>query len=135
MNMRAISLVCGAAVLAVAVSTSAQVVIRGTDSSGQSATHSEVIINTGDRDVVPLIKETKDTKIDASTQRTESVTRARLNDGSYYDWLDTSTVKKEVSPGTTVSATDVVQKDRQGQGRVSQHTDETINKSATGETS
>jgi hypothetical protein len=34
MNMRAISLVCGAATLAVAVSTSsAQVVIRGTETS------------------------------------------------------------------------------------------------------
>jgi hypothetical protein len=139
MNMRAISLVCGAATLAVAASTSAQVVIRGTETSnqsaGSSASSSAVTINTGDRDVVPLIKDTKDAKVDATTERTESITRARLNDGSYFDWLHTSTVKKEVSPGTTVSSTDLVQKDRQGQSNVSKHSDETIEKSATGETS
>jgi hypothetical protein len=139
MNIRTISLVCGAATLAVAASTSAQVVVRGTETSNQSAgvsaSSSAVIINTGDRVVVPLIKETKDAKVDASTERTESVTRARADDGSYFDWQHTSTVKKEVSPGTTVSTTDVVEKDRQGQSRVSQHTDETVNKSATGDTS
>jgi hypothetical protein len=137
MNMPAISLICGAATLAVALSASAQVVIRGTETSNQSAgtaaSSSAITINTGDRDVVPLIKDTKDAKVDATTERTESVTRARLNDGSYFDWLHTSTVTKEVSPGTTVSSTDVVEKDRQGQGRVSQHTDATVNKTATGD--
>jgi hypothetical protein len=139
MNMRAIHLVCGAATLAVAVSTSAQVVIHGTETSNQSGSSSAstaaVTINTGDRDVVPLIKDTKDNKVDPSTERTESITRARLNDGTYFDWLHTSTVKKEVSPGRTISSSDVVESDRQGQSHVSEHSDETVSKSATGDTS
>ena len=134
MNVRAITFAFGAAALAASITTSAQVVIRGTESSNKSATHSEVNISTSDRDIVPLIKESKETKVDATTQRTESVTRARLNDGSYFEWQRATTIKKELSPGKTVSSTDVVEKDRQGADRVSRHTDETSSKSATGET-
>ena len=134
MNMRAISFAVSAAALAGAITASAQVVIRGTESPDKSTTSSEVNISTRDRDIVPLIKETKDTKVDATTERTESVTRARLNDGSYFDWQRSTTVTKALSPNSTVSATDVVEKDRQGQARVSRHTDETAAKSATGTT-
>ena len=134
MNMRAISFAVSAAALAGAITASAQVVVRGTESSDKSTTSAEVNINTRDRDIVPLIKESKDTKVDATTERTESVTRARLNDGSYFDWQRSTTVTKELSPDNTVSSTDVVEKDRQGQDRVSRHTDETVRKSATGQT-
>jgi hypothetical protein len=134
MNMRAISFAVSAAALAGAITASAQVVVRGTESSDKSTTSAEVSISTRDRDIVPFIQETKDTKVDATTERTESVTRARLNDGSYFDWQQSTTTRKELSPGNIVSSTDVVDKDRQGQGRVSRHTDETVRKSATGET-
>lgn len=138
MNMRTIALAVGITTLAATASTFGQVIIRGTQSSdqssGNSASSSDVTINTGDRNIVPLIKQTKDTKVDANTQRSESVTRARLGDGSYFDWQRSTTVTKDVSPNQSVSSTDVVEKDRQGQTRVSQHSDVTVNKSASGET-
>jgi hypothetical protein len=138
MNMRTITLAVGITTLAAAASSFGQVIIRGTETSdqsaGNSASSSAVTVNTGDRAIVPLIKETKDTKVDANTQRTESVTRARLSDGSYFEWQRSTTVTKDVSPGQSVSSTDVVEKDRQGQSRVSRHSDVTVSKSASGET-
>jgi hypothetical protein len=134
MNMRAIRFACSAAALAGAITASAQVVVRGTESPDKSATSAEISISTRDRDIVPLIRESKDTKVDAATERNESVTRARLNDGSYFDWQRSTTTTKELSPNSTVSSSDVVEKDRQGQDRVSRRTDETVSKSATGET-
>jgi hypothetical protein len=138
MNLRTITLAVSVTTLVATASSFGQVIIRGTQSSDQSASNSvsssAVTINTGDRDVVPLIKESKDTKVDANTQRTESVTRARLSDGSYFEWQRSTTVKKDISPSQSVSSTDVVEKDRQGQSRVSQHSDVTVSKSASGET-
>ncbi|MGO9609665.1 MAG: hypothetical protein ACLPT4_08515 [Verrucomicrobiia bacterium] len=138
MNMRTITLAVGITTLAATASSFGQVVLRGTESSdqsaGNSASSSAVTVNTGDRDVVPLIKESKATKVDANTQRTESVTRARLGDGSYFEWQRSTTVSKDISPGQSVSSTDLVEKDRQGQSRVSQHSDVTVSKSASGET-
>src|SRR5579862_5372308 len=134
MNMRAIALAYSAAAVTVAVSGFAQVVIRGTESSDKSASTSQVNISTPDREIVPLIKDNAEAKVDATTQRTESVTRERLGDGTYFDWQHSTTVKKDLVPGTTASSTDVVEQDRQGQARVSRHTDETVVKSATGET-
>ena len=134
MKLRTSIIALGLAAFAAAVTTSAQVIIRGTDAPDNSATHSEVTINTGDRNVVPLIKDSKDTKVDSATQITESVTRARLNDGSYFDWQRSTATKKELSPDQSISSTDIVEKDRQGQDHVSRHTDETVSKSAAGET-
>jgi hypothetical protein len=133
MKLQTIILALGSAVFAAAVTTSAQVIIRGTDAPDNSAAHSEVTINTGDRNVVPLIKDSKDTKVDPATQRTESVTRVRLNDGSYFDWQRSTATKKDISPDKSISSTDIVEKDRQGQDHVSRHTDETVSKSASGE--
>ena len=133
MTTRALVSTLVAATFTVAVTTSAQVTIRGTESTDSSTTHSEVNITTSDRTVVPLIKESKETKVDAATQRTESVTKARLNDGSYFEWQRSTATKKELSPDKTTGSTDVVEQDRQGQSRVSRHTDETVSKSATGE--
>jgi len=134
MNIRTLVFAIGSAVFIVAVTTFAQVIIRGTESADSSTTHSEVNITTSDRNIVPLIKESKETKVDATTQRTESVTRARLNDGSYFEWQRSTATKKDLSPGKSVSSTDVVEKDRQGQDHLARHTDETVSKSASGET-
>ncbi len=138
MNMRPIALAVTIATLAATASSFGQVIIRGTETSdqsaGNSASSSAVTVNTGDRDVVPLIKESKDTKVDATTQRTESVTRARLGDGSYFEWQRSTTVTKDVSPNQSVSSTDFEEKDRQGQSRLFQHADVTASKSASGET-
>src|SRR5580700_4028268 len=109
MKTHILVLALGSVAVAVAAPTFAQVVIRGTDSADGSATHSEVTISTPDRNIVPLIKESKDTKVDSTTQRTESVTRARLNDGSYFEWLRSTATKKDLSPDKSVSSTDVVE--------------------------
>jgi hypothetical protein len=133
MKPRTIVLAIGSVTFAAAITASAQVIVRGTDSSDNSATHSEVIISTPDRSVVPLIKDNKETKVDPTTQRTESVTKVRLNDGSYFDWQRSTATKKDLSPDKSVSSTDVVEKDRQGQDRLSRHTDETVTKSSSGD--
>ncbi len=134
MKIRSITFAVSAVALATAMTTSAQVIIRGTESSDKSTTTSTVTISTSDRDIVPIIKDTKDTKVNATTQQSESVLRTRLNDGSYVESQRTTTVKKELSPENTVSSTDVVEKDRQGQDHVSSHTVQAVSKSATGET-
>src|SRR5438477_2315443 len=133
MNTRAVVFGVSSVALTVAVTTFAQVIIRGTESADNSTTHSEVNITTSDRNIVPLIKESKETKVDPTTQRTESVTRARLNDGSYFEWQRSTATRKELSPDKSVSTVDVVEKDRQGQSRLSWHTDETVSKSPSGE--
>ena len=134
MKTRAFVFAIGSAAFTVTAATFAQVIVRGTESADGSATHSEVNITTSDRNLVPLIKESKDTKVDSTTQRTEAVTKARLNDGSYFEWQRSTATKKELSPDKSVSSTDVVEKDRQGQDHMSRHTDETVSKSASGET-
>lgn len=133
MKIRTFVLFSGSATLAFAITASAQVILRGTEAPDNSAAHSEVTINTGDRNVVPLIKDSKETKVDPKTDRTESVTRVRLNDGSYFDWQRSTSTKKELSPDKSVTSSDVVEKDRQGQEHFSRHTDETVSKSASGE--
>ena len=133
MNKRVFVFAIGSAAFTVAATTFAQVIIRGTESADNSTTHSEVNITTSDRNLVPLIKESKDTKVDSTTQRTEAVTKARLNDGSYFEWQRSTATRKELSPDQSVSSTDVVEKDRQGQDHASRHTDETVSKSASGE--
>ena len=136
MNIRTITFAVSAVALATAMTTSAQVIIRGTESSDGSTTTttSTVTISTPDRDIVPIIKDTKDAKVNDTTEQSESVLRRRLNDGSYVESQRTTTVKKDLSPENAVSSTDVVEKDRQGQNHVSSHTVQTVSKSATGET-
>jgi hypothetical protein len=91
-------------------------------------------VDTGDRTVVPLLKESSQTRIDANTQRNESVTRERLNDGTYFDWKRSVTVDKTIAPGQSVSTTDVVEKDRQGDSHVSQHLEKSVTRTGSGET-
>ena len=120
-----------------AVTGYGQVIIRGTEVSqpatGNSTSASAVNINTGDRDIVPLIKDVQNTKINATTEESDSVTKARLGDGSYYDWRTRTTVTKEVAPGQSVSSSTLVETDREGQSHVTQRTDTSVSKSVLGE--
>ncbi len=133
MKKRTVSLIFGVITLASVVGLG-QVIVRGTEISGQSpgnsASISAVHIDTLDRDIVPLIKEDKDTKVNANTQESQSITKARLNDGSYFNWHNHTTVTKEVAPGNTVSSSVLVETDREGQSHVTQRTDTTIRRSA-----
>lgn len=135
MKARTFVLVVSCAGVAVSMTATAQVVIRGTESADQTSSSLRVGITTPDREIVPLLKDTKTTQENKGTQRTESVTRVRLNDGSYYDWQRTTTVKKEVAPGVTEISRDVVEQDRQGGDRTAQRTVETAVKTGTGEKS
>jgi hypothetical protein len=134
MKIRTITFAVSAIAVATAMTTSAQVIIRGTESSDKSTTSSEATISAPDRSIITINKDTKNTKVDANTERTDSVTRAVLPDGNSFESHRSTTTKQELSPNNTVSSTDVLIKDPQGQYRVSQHTDVTVNRSATGET-
>jgi hypothetical protein len=138
MRMQTVGLAAGGALLVLVSPAFSQVIIRGTEVSnpttGNSASTTAVGVDTGDRTVVPLLKESSQTKVDANTQRNESVTQERLNDGTYFDWKRSVTVDKTISPGQSVSTTDVVEKDRQGDSHVNQHTDTSVTKTASGET-
>ncbi len=112
--------------------SSAQVVIRGTESSDNSAVHSEVAIQTMDRMLVPLVKDVQQINSGA-TERTESVTKARLNDGTYFDWQRANTVKRQVAPDVTQVSTVVNEMDRQGGDHVIRDTTETVVKTDAGE--
>ncbi|HUJ11904.1 MAG TPA: hypothetical protein VL171_17985 [Verrucomicrobiae bacterium] len=127
----------GAIGLLLAPRLSAQVVVRGTESSDNdnSSTRAEVKITTTDRSVVPLVKEREQTKIDDNTERTETVTRVRRNDGSYFDAQRSTTIKKQISPDVTEISTAVVEKDRQGQDRTAERKVETVVKTDEGEKS
>jgi len=84
--------------------------------------------------VVPLVKNVQQTKSDAS-ERTDSVTKARLNDGSYFDWRQESNVTRQVAPGVKEISTVVNERDRQGGNRVIHETTEQIVKTTDGENS
>ncbi|HUK34427.1 MAG TPA: hypothetical protein VLV86_10975 [Vicinamibacterales bacterium] len=115
--------------------TRADVVARGTESADQSTSSSSIHIVTPDRNIVPLITDTKKTEEPDGAQRAESVTRVRLNDGGYFDWKRTTTVKKETAPGTSEILQDVVEKDRQGGDRTVQRSVETVATTDDGEKS
>jgi hypothetical protein len=130
-----VALAVGAVTLGAVATAPAQVVIRGTESSDNSATRSEVNITTMDRTAVPLIKERQQTKIDENTMRTETITRTRRDDGSYFDSQRSTTIKRELSPEVTEVTTAVVEKDRQGNDRTTGRTTESVVRNEHGETS
>jgi len=134
--MKARVMIVAVSCLVVSAATSqAQVVVRGTESSDQSTSSSRVDIITPDREIVPLIKETRKTQENETTQRNETITRVRLNGGGYFDWQRSTTVKKEVAPGVTDVSSDVVQMDRQGGERTTERSTETVVQTDNGEKS
>lgn len=123
------------AAAAATLTSSAQVIVRGVESSDKSATHSEVTITTMDRSMVPLVKDRRDTKVDENTERSDTLTRSRLNDGSYFDSQRSTTVKKQISPEVAEVSSTIVEGDRQGDNRTVRRTTETVVKNDQGETS
>jgi hypothetical protein len=136
MNKRVVTLTFGIITVA-SVAGFGQVIIRGTEISNpatsNSTSTSAVNINTGDRNIVPLINQSSDTKVNATTEQSESVTRSRLSDGSYYDWRNRTTVTKEIAPGQSASSSTLVETDREGGSHVTQQTDTTVSKTASGD--
>jgi len=92
----------------------AQVSVTGQVSVDKSTDTKRVTISTMDRSFVPLTIGSKQTQVDADTTRTESTTRARLNDGNYFDWRSTVSVQRQIDSNRTETLRDVVEEDRQG---------------------
>lgn len=109
-HMLVLALVC---VVNTAVAT-AQVNVTGQDSEDKSASTRQITVSTMDRSFVPLTIENKQTQVNADTTRTESTTRARLNDGGYFDWRSSVSVQRQIDANRTETMQDVVEKDRQG---------------------
>ena len=131
--MNAKHLLVVTAACAIAATARSQVTITEQQSADKSASRETVTVRTMDRSYVPLVIETKDTKVDAQTTRSESVTRARLNDGSYFDWQRSTTVTRQVDPNRTEAVTDIVETDRQGATRTTRQVAENVAKTSTGE--
>jgi hypothetical protein len=102
------------AFVASAAIVTAQVSVTGQESKDKSASSQQITVSTSDRSVVPLMIESKQTQVDPNTTRTESTTRARLGDGSYFDWRSSVSTQKQIDPNHTETVQDVVEKDRQG---------------------
>jgi hypothetical protein len=111
----------------------AQVDVKSQTSADKTAARSDISIRTMDRSMVPLIIESKTKEIAPNTSRTDATTKARLNDGSYFDFRDTTTVQKQIDSNTTSVVQEIVENDRQGGTRISRKTDSTIQKTPTGE--
>jgi hypothetical protein len=123
-----------AVTLAFTPARAAEVTVTEKESPDKSSTRAVVAISTMDRTFVPIIRETKETKVDENTTRTESVTRARAIDGGYVDWLTSSTVERKIGPGVTETSREVVEKDRQGGSRVSSRLVQTVTETPAGGT-
>jgi hypothetical protein len=113
----------------------AQVSITGQESVDKAVTGEQVIISTMDRSYMPVTIETKETKVDPTTTRTESVMRARLNDGSYFDFRNTTATTQQPNSNTTQSVINIVENDRQGGERTTRRVTEETTKTASGERS
>jgi hypothetical protein len=113
----------------------AQVSSTGQQSTDKSAKTRQIAISTMDRSSVPLMIESRQTKVDPHTTRTESVAKGRLNDGSYFDWRDMVTTERALDPHHTEIVQDLQENDRQGGTRTVQQIKQEIETTATGEAS
>jgi hypothetical protein len=119
----------------VAAGAFAQVNITGQESADKAVTGLQISVSTMDRTYVPLTVETKQTKVDASTTRSETATRARLNDGSFFDFRNTTATTRQRDPNTTETVIETVENDRQGGSRATRRITAQTTKTATGEQS
>ncbi len=101
----------------------------------QPPTTQSVTINTMDRDIVPVVIQSKQTQVDTTTTRTESVSKGKLNDGSYFDWRDTVTTERQVDPNHTEVVQDIQENDRQGGTRTTRQIKKDVTKTAGGQDS
>ncbi len=99
----------------------------------QGTSKSSVIRTTLDRTDVPLVSESNETKVNKTTTRQESVTKVRRADGSYDNWISSTTVEKQHNENRLEKSTKIYEKDRQGKDRSIKEIKETVTKSAAGE--
>jgi hypothetical protein len=125
-------LVATASISILAMAAQAQVQVTGQESADKSASRGAVAVTTMDRTVVPAIIETKKTEIDPNTTRLESVTQVRLNDGTYAQSQRATTVERKLSGGVTETATEIVERDRQGGTHATRQVNQTLVKTPEG---
>ncbi len=113
----------------------AQVSSTGQQSPDKSAKTQQIAISTMDRSSVPLLIESRETKPDAATTRTESVAKGRLNDGSYFSWRNMVTTERMLDPQHTEITQDLQENDRQGGTRTTAQIKQEIETTPTGEIS
>jgi hypothetical protein len=123
------------AVMAGALVGSAQLNVSEQRAPDSASRRAAIKIETMDRTILPLVQETREMKVDETTTRTESVIRARLNDGSLFDWLRTTSVTRQVGTEATETVTEVVETDRQGRARLQRKLEQTVTRTAEGEKS
>ncbi len=99
----------------------------------QPPTTQSVTINTMDRDIVPVVIQSKQIQVDPTTTRTESVSKAKLNDGSYFDWRNTVTTEHQVDPNHTEVVQDIQENDRQGGTHTNRQIKKDVTKTAGGQ--
>lgn len=107
-------------------------VIKGGESDQPAGERSATILHTRDRDIVPAVVTTKETKTGPNTGRTDTITRLRDNQGSYFEWQRSSAVSKETAPGTIERTTEVIELDRQGGERERKLIKQTTQQTASG---
>jgi len=125
----------GSFLVTAAATVSAQVSITGQESVDKAVTGLQVNISTMDRTYMPVTIDTKQTKVDPSTTRSESVMRARLNDGSYFDFRNTTATTQQLNSNTAQTVIEIVDSDRQGGERTTRRVTSETTKTATGERS
>ena len=121
--------------ISVVATAPAQVSVTGQQSTDKTATGLQVNVATMDRSVAPVTVETRETKVDDTTTCSESVTRARLGDGSYFDLRSTTATTRQADANTTQTVIETVENDRQGGQHTARRVTTETTKTATGEQS
>ena len=109
----------------VCVVATAQVTDTKQTSADKSASVTRIAVDTMDSRFVPLVIETKKTKVDPATTRTDSVVKAPRNDGTLFNLQQRSAVTQQISPDVSQTTTEVSEQDRQGAMRATRRIDET----------
>jgi hypothetical protein len=99
--------------------------------AGQEAATAEVVIrplavSTMDREIVPLVVETRTEPARSGVLQTDSVIRRQTSDGAYEDWLKISKTTTESANGESQSTSVVTETDRQGKSVVQRKRDEIV---------
>lgn len=116
-----------------ALLAAAEITVTKWPAEDNTSSRAVVSLSTRDRDVAPLLIETKQTQMDPASKLTESITHGRRNDGSYFVWQTRSIHQRQLGGGITETTTQVAQTDRQGGQRTALRIEETLVKNDLGE--
>lgn len=96
-------------------------------SPSETSRRTEYSITAMDRTLVPVVTETRETKVDATTTaRTETILQPRA--GGFVETGRVMSLSRQVSPNVTETKTEVLEIDRQGLARPSRQVSATVTK-------